>query len=66
MGESDYLRVLDSRLALLSVQDEITRSDARIASYTIRLYKALGGGWSSLAPDSRSADAQPLRVGEDL
>lgn len=66
MGESAYLRVLESRLALLSIRDQITRSDARIASYTISLYKALGGGWSTLAPEPRSADARPMSVGGDL
>ncbi|MFI4898211.1 MAG: TolC family protein, partial [Phycisphaerales bacterium JB059] len=65
MGESDYLRVLEARLGMLSVQDEITRSDGRVASYTIRLYKALGGGWSALAPEAPSADASPVGIEED-
>jgi len=46
-GEIDFLDVLDSQRTLLSLEDSLlsTRTD-RTTSY-IRLYQALGGGWSS-------------------
>ena len=34
----------------LSSQEQLAISDAEITSNLIRLYKALGGGWTSLAP----------------
>jgi len=46
-GEIDFLDVLDSQRTLLNLEDNLlnTRRD-RTTSY-IRLYQALGGGWSS-------------------
>lgn len=57
MGESSYLVVLDAERSLLSVQDQIAESGARMASYAISLYKALGGGWSALAPLSTATES---------
>lgn len=46
-GEIDFLDVLDSQRTLLNLEDSLlsTRTD-RTTAY-IRLYQALGGGWSS-------------------
>ncbi len=46
-GEIDFLQVLDSQRTLLGLEDNLlsTRTD-RTTAY-IRLYQALGGGWSS-------------------
>jgi len=46
-GEIDFLQVLDSQRTLLGLEDSLlsTRTD-RTTAY-IRLYQALGGGWSS-------------------
>jgi NodT family efflux transporter outer membrane factor (OMF) lipoprotein len=46
-GEIDFLDVLDSQRTLLSLEDNLlsTRTD-RTTAY-VRLYQALGGGWSS-------------------
>jgi multidrug efflux system outer membrane protein len=46
-GEIDFLEVLDSQRTLLNLEDNLlgTRTD-RTTAY-IRLYQALGGGWSS-------------------
>jgi outer membrane protein, multidrug efflux system len=45
-GEIDFLAVLDSQRTLLNLEDSLltTRTDRTIAY--IRLYQALGGGWS--------------------
>lgn len=48
-GEIDFLEVLDSQRTLLNLEDNLitTRTD-RTTAY-IRLYQALGGGWSPKA-----------------
>lgn len=49
-GEIDYLIVLDAQRAVLSIQDQRALNQAAITTSAISLFKALGGGWSSLAP----------------
>ena len=46
-GEIDFLDVLDAQRTLLGLEDNLfaTRTD-RTTAY-IRLYQALGGGWSA-------------------
>lgn len=45
-GLKDFLTVLDAQRSLLSLQNQLAQSDATITANLIRLYKALGGGWS--------------------
>jgi outer membrane protein TolC len=45
----DFLRVLDAQRSLLSLQDQLAQSEGTITSNVVRLYKALGGGWTALA-----------------
>lgn len=45
-GLKDFLTVLDAERSLLSLQNQLAQSDATITANLIRLYKALGGGWS--------------------
>ena len=45
-GLKDFLTVLDAQRSLLTLQNQLAQSDAAITSDLIRLYKALGGGWS--------------------
>lgn len=45
-GLVDFQTVLDSERNLLLVEDSLVTSRAEIVSNVIRLYKALGGGWS--------------------
>jgi multidrug efflux system outer membrane protein len=52
-GLSDFTSVLDSQRSLLSFQDELAQSDGKVISNLVRLYKALGGGWTSLARDEK-------------
>ncbi len=54
-GIIDFQSVIDTERTVLSVEDSLasTRADGVLA--LIRLYKALGGGWSQ-EPESRSAD----------
>ena len=45
-GESSFITVLDAQRSLFKVQDQLVQSEAQVATNIIRLYKALGGGWS--------------------
>jgi outer membrane protein TolC len=46
-GLVDFLSVLEAERALFEVQDSLARSERTLGQNTIRLYKALGGGWES-------------------
>ncbi|MES2982823.1 MAG: efflux transporter outer membrane subunit [Verrucomicrobiota bacterium] len=46
-GEIDFLAVLDSQRTLLGLEDSLISSRADRTTSYIRLYQALGGGWSS-------------------
>jgi NodT family efflux transporter outer membrane factor (OMF) lipoprotein len=50
-GLTDFSNVLDAERSLLSFQDQLAQSDGTVTSNLVRLYKALGGGWTSLTPD---------------
>ena len=47
-GLVDFTTVLDAERSLLSFQDQLRQSDGAVTSNVIRLYKALGGGWTSM------------------
>lgn len=48
-GLVDYSTVLDSQRSLLSNQDQLIQSEAAVTSNLVRLYKALGGGWTQVS-----------------
>ena len=52
-GLRDFRDVLDAQRSLLSLQDSLATSGANVATDLVRLYKALGGGWtaSTLLPE---------------
>lgn len=45
-GLVDFGTVLEAERSHLTLQDQLTQSEGNIISNLIRLYKALGGGWS--------------------
>lgn len=47
-GLTDFGDVLDAQRSLLSFQNELAQSNGAVTSNLIRLYKALGGGWTCL------------------
>ncbi len=51
-GLVDFQVVLDAQRSLLSIQDQQATSEGQVTANLIRLYKALGGGWSSMAQNS--------------
>jgi outer membrane protein TolC len=46
-GLRDFRDVLDAQRSLLSLQDSLVSSTASVSTELVRLYKALGGGWSA-------------------
>ena len=61
-GLVDFPTVLDMQRSLLTVQDELAASDGQVTSDLIRLYKALGGGWTSISSNTvvdRSSGEKP-------
>lgn len=54
-GLTDFSNVLDAERSLLSLEDSLAQSEGTVTSNLIRLYKALGGGWTSLADDKKEA-----------
>jgi NodT family efflux transporter outer membrane factor (OMF) lipoprotein len=56
-GRVNYLDVLDARRTLYQSDDLLAASDQAVAIDLIKLYKALGGGWETLAAQSAAAPA---------
>jgi NodT family efflux transporter outer membrane factor (OMF) lipoprotein len=54
-GLIDFQAVLDAQRSLLSFQDQLAVSEGEVTSNLISLYKALGGGWTSLSPDQKNS-----------
>jgi NodT family efflux transporter outer membrane factor (OMF) lipoprotein len=50
-GLTDFTNILDAQRSLLSFQEQLAQSNGDVTSNLVRLYKALGGGWPSLAKD---------------
>lgn len=48
-GLRDFRDVLDAQRSLLTLQDSLASSDTAVSSDLVRLFKALGGGWSATA-----------------
>jgi outer membrane protein TolC len=52
-GLIDFQVTLTAQRSLLSLQDQLAVSSANITSNLISLYKALGGGWQSMASEAK-------------
>jgi NodT family efflux transporter outer membrane factor (OMF) lipoprotein len=55
-GLRDFGDVLDAERSLLSFQDQLRQSDGAVTANVIRLYKALGGGWTSMADTATTGE----------
>lgn len=44
-GLNDFLNVLDSQRSLYAAENDLSQSEATMATNLVALYKALGGGW---------------------
>jgi len=54
-GLTDFQNVLNAERSLFSLQDQLAESQGKVTSGLISLYKALGGGWTTLAPETESS-----------
>ena len=54
-GLIDFRTVLDTQRSLLSSQDSVASTQATLSADHVRLYKALGGGWTPAAGNDTSA-----------
>lgn len=63
-GLIDFSNVLEAQRSLLSFQDQLVQSEGAVTSNLVRLYKALGGGWTSLLPDGESFSYETERKHE--
>jgi NodT family efflux transporter outer membrane factor (OMF) lipoprotein len=52
-GLVDFSNVLDAQRAKLLLRDESARSDGIVIANLVRLYKALGGGWSPMTASQK-------------
>jgi NodT family efflux transporter outer membrane factor (OMF) lipoprotein len=58
-GMTDFSNVLDAQRSLLSFENQLAQSNGTVTSSLIRLYKALGGGWTPTAfTDSHPRDTE--------
>ena len=48
-GLADFNSVLDAQRWLLAFEEQLAQSRGQVTANLISLYKALGGGWTSLA-----------------
>jgi NodT family efflux transporter outer membrane factor (OMF) lipoprotein len=62
-GLVEFNTVLEAQRALLSFEDQLTQSDGTVVSNLIRLYKAMGGGWSA-APSIPATELSTERISE--
>ena len=56
-GLVDFNTVLDAQRSLLAFEETVALSEGEIVTGLIRVYKALGGGWSVFAEREEPADA---------
>ena len=52
IGLTDFQNVLDMQRALTNQQDQLAESRGRVAKNLVRIYTALGGGWSVDIPET--------------
>ncbi len=62
-GITNFTAVLNAQESLLAIQDQTARSTGTLSTDLVRIYKALGGGWTSLnatrSPAVRYKDSTP-------
>jgi NodT family efflux transporter outer membrane factor (OMF) lipoprotein len=56
-GLIDFTTVLEAERSLLGFRDQLAQSDGAIVTNLVKLYKALGGGWTALNPAEKEMSA---------
>lgn len=57
-GLTDFTDILNAQRSLLEFQNQLMQSHGNATSNLIKLYKTLGGGWTSLASDENLISSQ--------
>ena len=57
-GMTDFSNVLDAQRSLLSFENQLAQSEGTVTSSLIRLYKALGGGWTAATFTDSPSDTE--------
>jgi len=63
-GLTDFNNVLDTQRTLFRQQDKLVDSQGKTVLNLIKLYKALGGGWTIETPKDRDHSTSPPRASE--
>jgi multidrug efflux system outer membrane protein len=53
-GLTDFTSVLDAQRSVLSLQEQFAVSNGSVSANLVRVYKAIGGGWTSLSGNSET------------
>ncbi|MFH1080446.1 MAG: efflux transporter outer membrane subunit [Pseudomonadota bacterium] len=56
-GLTDFTTVLEAQRSLLNFRDQLAQSDGAVVTNLVKLYKALGGGWTTLIPVEQETSA---------
>lgn len=56
-GLIDFTTVLEAERSLLGFRDQLAQSEGAIVTNLVKLYKALGGGWTALSPGEKEMSA---------
>lgn len=56
-GLTDFTTVLESERSLLNLRNQLVQSDGAVVTNLVKLYKALGGGWTALEKEGRETSA---------
>ncbi len=56
-GLTDFNNVLDAQRSLFSLEESLAVSHGNTSGYMVKVYKALGGGWSLMPADSAEQPA---------
>jgi outer membrane protein TolC len=57
-GLVNFINVLEAQRSLQALQDDLAAGYGALASHLVRLYKALGGGWQTIAAMDHPAEAE--------
>ena len=57
-GLTDFLNVLQSEGSLYQAQDRLIQNDQQALTSLVALFKALGGGWETVAPEAPRSEDQ--------
>ena len=60
-GLEDFSTVLEAQRSLISLRDQLGQSEGAVTAHLIRIYKALGGGWTYLSDELKIKNQEQMR-----